>query len=89
MIDLLERALALPGMTSPADKLDKLEALLAQRPGTSTGAAPLLAALLSIPTADRYPPLDFSPEQQKRRTFEALVDQLDGPGRAPAGVGAV
>ena len=39
---------------------------------------PLLAALLGVPTGERYPPLSLTPEVQKRRTLEALVDQLAG-----------
>jgi predicted ATPase len=38
--------------------------------------APLLAALLALPTGDRYPPLTLSPQRQKERTLEALVDQF-------------
>ena len=38
----------------------------------------MIAALLTIPTGERYAPLNLTPEAQKRRTFEALVDQLAG-----------
>jgi predicted ATPase len=41
-------------------------------------AAPLIAALLSIPTGERYPPLSLSPVQQRRQTFAALLDQVEG-----------
>ena len=34
---------------------------------------PLLAALLSIPTGDRYAPLELTPQQQKNRTYVALL----------------
>src|SRR3546814_11866884 len=40
--------------------------------------APLFAALLSIATADRYPPLDLSPQVRKTRTMDALLGQLEG-----------
>ena len=43
---------------------------------------PLLAALLGVPTGERYPALDLTPQAQKRRTFEALVDQLAGLARS-------
>ena len=49
--------------------------------------APLFAALLSIPSGERYPPLELSPTQQRRRTFAALLDQLEGlrtPAAGPA-----
>ena len=39
---------------------------------------PLLAALLGVPTGERYPALTLTPEVQKRRTLQALVDQLAG-----------
>src|SRR5262249_5163417 len=50
--------------------------LLAQGTAHVLEVAPLLAALLAIPTGDRYPPLTLSPQRQKERTLEALVDQL-------------
>ena len=37
---------------------------------------PLLAALLSLPVPDRYPPLTLSPQRQKQQTQEALVAWL-------------
>ena len=37
---------------------------------------PLLAALLGVPTGERYPALTLTPEVQKRRTLQALIDQL-------------
>ena len=40
--------------------------------------APLFAALLSLPTPGRYPPLQMAPEQQKARTIDALLDRLGG-----------
>ena len=46
---------------------------------------PLFAALLSISTADRYPALNLSPQQQKQRILEVLVDQVAGSRGAPAG----
>jgi class 3 adenylate cyclase/predicted ATPase len=78
VIDLLERAAGFKRDDGPPEKLDKLEALIAEATQDVGGAAPLLAALLSIPTDDRYPALEMSPAQQKQRTFEALVDQLTG-----------
>ena len=40
--------------------------------------APLIAAMLSIPTGNRYPPLNLSPAQQRRQTLFALLDQMEG-----------
>ena len=60
-------------------KLDKLEALLAPSDSRmSDEAVPLLAALLACRAGERYPPLELTPQRQKERTLEALVDQLAG-----------
>jgi len=45
---------------------------------TLVAAVPLLAALLSIPTGDRYPPLNLSPQKQKEKTRHALLAQVEG-----------
>ena len=82
VIGLLERAAGFTREDPPAARLDKLSALLA--PATEKSleqVVPLIAALLSIPTAERYPPIDLSPQQQKQRTFEVLVDQMEGLAR--------
>jgi len=64
----------------PAEtQLDKLEAILA--PARIAETAPLFAALLSIPTGERYPPLSLSAAQQRRLTLAALLDQLEALAR--------
>jgi class 3 adenylate cyclase/predicted ATPase len=78
VIGLLERAAGFAREDKPDEKLAKLEALLVQATADVAGTVPLLAALLSIPTSDRYPPLGLSPQRQKERTLEALVEQLAG-----------
>src|SRR5262249_8232529 len=70
-------ALFAPG-DLPDQKLDKLEALLAQAVGDVRDVSPLMAALLSIPTGQRYPPLNLTPDAQKQRTLDAIVEQLVG-----------
>ena len=56
-------------------ELEKLETLLS-RVGQSTLAdAPLFAALLSIPSVGRYPPLDLTPQRQKDLMIDALIRQ--------------
>src|SRR6516165_9660505 len=62
-------------------RLDKLEALLAMGASQVKAAAPLFAALLSIPFGERYQPLALSPTQQRRRTLAALLDQFEGLAR--------
>ncbi len=59
-------------------KLDKIEALLANTSADVAEVAALFAAALSIPTADRYPPLDMPPQRQKEKTLEAIGDQILG-----------
>jgi class 3 adenylate cyclase/predicted ATPase len=63
-----------------ADRLTKLEAVLA-RTAPSLEDIALLAALLSIPTDGRYPPLELSPQQRKTRTFAALARRLSSLAR--------
>jgi class 3 adenylate cyclase/predicted ATPase len=77
----LERAARFARDEPPAQKLAKLENLLAQATERVADVVPLVAALLSIPLGDRYPPLDLSPQRQKEKTIEALADQLVGLAR--------
>src|SRR5262249_7210149 len=51
---------------------------LARATGDLGEAVPLLAALLSLSTGERYPPLGLTPQKQKERTFQALVAQVEG-----------
>src|SRR5262249_34537605 len=74
----LERAAGFVRDDPPARKLDKLEALLARGTNDAATAAPLIAALLSIPAGDRYPLLDMAPQRQKYETLNALLGQLAG-----------
>ena len=70
-----ERAAGFARDDTAEAKLDKLEATLALACDDPMAVAPLFAALLSLP-ADRYPPLDLSPQQQKQQTVEAQSDQV-------------
>jgi predicted ATPase/class 3 adenylate cyclase len=81
VIGHLERAAGFAADDSAATRLDKLEALLALSTDHVAVVAPLLAALLSLETDARYPPLDMSPHRQKERTLEELVDQVLGLAR--------
>jgi predicted ATPase/class 3 adenylate cyclase len=80
IIEQLERMAEFKSDDTPAQRLDKLETLLKGQSQVED-VAPLFAALLSIPFGDRYPPLTFSPAQQRRRTLTALLDQLEGHAR--------
>jgi predicted ATPase/class 3 adenylate cyclase len=64
--------------SDPSDaRLDKLEALLAQA-GDAAEAAPLIADLIGLDGAARYGELNLTPQAQRARTLESLVDQLLG-----------
>jgi predicted ATPase len=77
VIDHLERRAGYRRDDSPDTKLTKLETLLAATAGDQPSATPLLAALLGIPTGDRYPALDLSPKEQRARTLRALVRLIE------------
>jgi class 3 adenylate cyclase len=74
----LERAAGFRREDTAEQRLDKLEALLRRATNDLAEALPLLAALLSIPVADRYPSLDLSPQKQKEKTLKALLAQAEG-----------
>ena len=62
-------------------KLAKLEALLRENVVDSTTSetttiVQLLGTLMNLPIADRLGALDLSPDEIKRRTFDALISQL-------------
>jgi class 3 adenylate cyclase len=77
-ITQLERAARFRREDSGDQRLDKLEAVLAQAINDLGEAAPLLAALLSLPSGERYPQLSLSPQKQKEKTLRALVSQIEG-----------
>ncbi|MBR0830656.1 AAA family ATPase [Bradyrhizobium manausense] len=78
VIGLLERAAGFAADDPAATRLDKLEALLALSTDDVATVVPLVAALMSVETNARYPPLDMSPHRQKERTLDQLVDQVLG-----------
>ncbi len=78
IIAQLEFAAGFAPNDTPERKLEKLEAMLARQAESVEEIAPLFAPLLSLPTDDRYPPLNFTPQRQKEKTLEAWVDQLAG-----------
>ncbi|KWV49829.1 adenylate cyclase [Bradyrhizobium macuxiense] len=72
----LKLALGLDGESASALWLRSLEAGVAASNGEAETVVPILAALLSIPTGDRYAALDLSPQQQKDATVATLVNHL-------------
>ena len=72
----LEWAAGIVRTDTGTQKLDKLEGILEGTAESKIEAAPLLAALLSIPFGERYPPLQINELVQKQRTMEILEEQL-------------
>jgi predicted ATPase len=76
IIGQMERAAGLLHDDAPKQKLDKLDALLAQT-STSIQDAALIAEMLSLPTDGRYPALELTPQQRRQKTLEALTAQIE------------
>jgi class 3 adenylate cyclase len=74
----LERAAGFRRDDTPEQRLAKLEVVLAQGTNDLSEAVPLLADLLSIPTGDRYPPLNLTPQKRKEKTLHAQLAQVEG-----------
>lgn len=75
-IQQLERAAGFRRDDTPERKLERLEAALLPHEGSEEDQA-LLADLLSLPAADRYPRLSLTPQKRKEKAMEALLRQLD------------
>jgi class 3 adenylate cyclase/predicted ATPase len=75
----LERAARFDREDSAALKLEKLETLLSRFGQSALADAPLFAALMSIPSFGRYPPLDLTPQRQKDLTIDALIRLVLAP----------
>jgi class 3 adenylate cyclase/predicted ATPase len=79
-IDQLDRASGFAPNDPPAAKLEKLQALLARASPPEEDVA-LIADLLSLPSSERHPLPNLSPQRKKERTLEALIRQLEGLAR--------
>ena len=74
-VDQIERVGRL-ARDDPIDvKLDKLEKMFALT-GVNAEELQLLAAMLSIPTGNRYPPLEMSPQRQKEQLIGTIARQI-------------
>ncbi len=74
-IEEIEESAGFAREDTPEQRFEKLEAALVDLAPHVENALPLFAALLSLPTG-RYAPLQFSPQKQKEKTLEALVDRV-------------
>jgi len=72
VIELLQRQWLQPA-ASPEEELARLEDLLRRHDLPVAEMLPLFASLLSLPLPDDLPPLALSPEAQRKKTLEALV----------------
>ncbi len=77
-ISQLERAAGFRRDDTDQQRLDKLEALLAEADADLSEAVPLIADLLSVPIGNRYPPLSLAPQKRKEKTLGVLLAQLEG-----------
>ena len=76
VIEHLQRLLHWHRDATPAARLATLEQALQTARLPLAEVVPLLAALLSLPLPEQYPPLTLSPQRQKQQTQEALVAWL-------------
>jgi class 3 adenylate cyclase/tetratricopeptide (TPR) repeat protein len=72
----MERAAGFLYNDTPQQKLDKLDALLAQT-STSIRDAALFCEMLSLPNDGRYPALELTPRQRRPKTMETLTAQIE------------
>ena len=72
--DVLERMLDFRRDEAPEEKVQRLEGALAQYRLALPDTVPLFAALLALPlSAERYPPLQLTPQRQRQQTLAAIV----------------
>jgi TOMM system kinase/cyclase fusion protein len=72
-----QRALGIERDDDAAEKLDKLvQHVESCQLGDTNAAVALFASLLSIPLGDRFPALELTPQGQKEKTLELLLDWM-------------
>jgi class 3 adenylate cyclase/predicted ATPase len=74
----LERAAGFGRQDTGEQRLAKLEAVLARGTNDPNQVVPLLAELLSVPTGERYPPFNLTPQKRKEKTLHAQLAQVEG-----------
>ena len=74
----LQQAAGFRREDSAETRLNKLVEVLALADHDLREAVPLLADLLSIPTGDRYRPLNLSPQKRKEKTLQVQLAQVEG-----------
>ncbi len=77
IVEQIEHAAGLRQHEAAGEKLHKLEAFLAEGGTCELDAVvPFLAALLSIPTGERYVTPPYDPRRQNELTIEAVIEYL-------------
>jgi len=78
VIDYFERFLEISKEDSPKDKFNKLQVSFAELglSGSQEEMIPLFASLLSIPVNRNFRPLNLSPQIQKQKMQEVLINWL-------------
>jgi predicted ATPase len=76
VIDFYERALGFGRQESPQARFDRLLNRLEQFGLARPETVPLWAALLSLPTPERFAPLSLPPARQRDETFRAMLEWL-------------
>jgi class 3 adenylate cyclase/predicted ATPase len=75
-IDFYEHALGFSPEEPPQGRFDRLLSWVAKYGLDRPEVVPLWAALLSLPTPDRFPPLSLPPARQREETFRLLLEWL-------------
>ena len=75
-IDFYERALGFGREESPSARFDRLLDRLEQYGLAQPETVPLWAALLSLPTPERFPAIPMPPAKQRAETFRFMLDWL-------------
>jgi class 3 adenylate cyclase/predicted ATPase len=76
VITELERTAKMASTEASSVRLEKIGGLLQEEGLNLDEMLPVLAALLSIATGDRYPPPDLDPQRRKERTLSVLVERI-------------
>src|SRR4030095_13973195 len=73
VIELVEQGLAFTAEDTAAEKVEKIERGLVVAGLVSAEAVPLMADFLGLPAPEGYPPLQMSPELQRRKNIKHLA----------------
>jgi len=79
--ELLRQLIALHGSEPENDQLTQLKPRMISAGLKPAEAIPLIAPLLNLPVPAKYPPLAYSPEQQRRRLLAIMVVWVLGAAR--------